>query len=171
MRIRVLFYKAMRDGHIVDDGISLWTKLFNWNTPPYSHVEIWWPLCGSFSKGFCFTSTMRGEDNGTTVRPASEVLTHPERWDYVEILVDDDIANMAIARAREAAHNNKGYDKWALASFFGFRNAGSEGKDICSEVAYMFLVWCFVFFSKGRPSPRRLYKWLKKLGYRARPLT
>lgn len=158
---RVLSYRAERDGHCLDDGISLWTKLFNWKTPPYSHAEIW-----LLDEDKCFTSTMRGEWNGTVIRPASEVLTHPERWDYFEIQVEVAVYNAAVQKARLAAEANKGYDKPALLSFFFPIRFGSKGKDICSEVTERFLVWCDVFDKETKPSPRRLARNLMRLGYR-----
>ena len=80
---------------------------FNWKTgkfeflPWYSHCEIWVPQFNEARPGIqyeeqwftgsdvysgpnnylgtCYTSTMRGDHNGTVSRPASEVLTHPGR--------------------------------------------------------------------------------------------
>lgn len=60
MIIRILFYKAERDGHPLDDAINIYTALFNfprprWNPKKwwqeikqwwkgcYSHVELWVP--------------------------------------------------------------------------------------------------------------------------------
>jgi len=194
MKIRVLFYKAQKDGHMVDDGISLWTKLFNWNTPPYSHVEIWWPdKIDGFDKacvpgratcecsggtttvtmdytdteycGRCFTSTMRGEDNGTVLRSANEVLTHPKRWDYIEITVAEEDALTAKGLARLAAQANSGYDFFCILGFFLPFRVRSKEKNICSEAVQKFLVWCKVFPKKKIWSPRRLSKQLDKLGY------
>ncbi len=84
MKLRVLFYKAKWDGHLLDDLISSWTWLFNMGTGPYSHAEIWIPDENSYDddgfygmyeksyypesrtvmtwknwKGTCYTSTMR----------------------------------------------------------------------------------------------------------------
>ena len=181
MKIRVLFYKAQKDGHVVDDGISLWTKLFNWNTPPYSHVEIWWPdKDGKFTNpyvgnsatpvGECFTSTMRGEDNGTVIRPAGEVLTHPKRWDYIEITVAEEDALTAKGLALLAAQANSGYDFFCILGFFLPFRVRSKEKNICSEAVQKFLVWCKVFPKKKIWSPRRLSKQLDKLGYITTPL-
>jgi hypothetical protein len=41
--IRLLLYKAGKDGKWMDNAISLWTKLWNSGTGPYSHAEIWIP--------------------------------------------------------------------------------------------------------------------------------
>ena len=114
MKMRILFYRAkFGDKKLLDNLISGWTGLFNWGTIRASHVEIWVadetkksPLCehgfcrrgtvfadGSREShlwlGTCYTSTMRGDDNGTVKRPASGVLTHPERWCYVEVEVEE----------------------------------------------------------------------------------
>lgn len=112
-KVRFVFYRAKfnlinvirgkRKPHLIDDGISLWTGLFNWWTPGYSHVEVW--IQDMYSEvhnafdvrhfvgnnsGICYTSTMRGKDNGTVSRPASEVFKHPERWEYIEFDVTDE---------------------------------------------------------------------------------
>ena len=161
MKVRVLFYRAERDGHAIDDAISLWTKLFNWHTPPYSHCEIWWPTETyprhfDWKAGRCFTSTMRGDDNGTVIRPASDVLTHPERWDYIEIDVDPIKLAAAIGLAQLFAKQNKGYDILCLLGFFFPWRLRNKKKDICSEVCQKFLVWCGIFPDYKVWSPRRL---------------
>jgi len=167
--IRVLEYKYT--GKFLNWAISAWTGLFNWNTPRYSHSEIWWP--DEFGKFFnstgivgeCFTSTMRGDYNGTVIRPARSVIKYAGRWDYFEIEVDDPKFKSAECWARIAAKRNKGYDKPAVMSFFLPIRFGSSSKDICSETAYSFLLQCGVFEVAKIPSPRRLAKWLMKLGY------
>ena len=200
MKIRVLFYRAERDGHWLDDGISLWTKLFNWKTKPYSHCEIWWPdadgrfetvsdkieaSCKSDAGGTtytiempptvkyhgeCFTSTMRGKHNGTVIRPAYTVLTHPERWDYCEILVSDNVGEMAKENARLFAENNEGYDLLCILGFFLPWRLRSYDKDICSEVVQKFLCWCRVFSEFKVWSPRRLSTKVIAKGYKIVPL-
>ena len=185
MKLRVLFYRAERDGHWLDDGISLWTKLFIWKTKPYSHCEVWWPDAegrflnegsdgvGLFFTGFageCFTSTMRGKHNGTVIRPAYTVLTHPERWDYCEILVSDNVGEMAKENARLFAENNEGYDLLCILGFFLPWRLRSYDKDICSEVVQKFLCWCRVFSEFKVWSPRRLSAKLIEKGYKIVPL-
>ena len=122
MKFRLIFYKAKFDGHLLDDAIAQWTRMFNGVfVPLYSHVEVWWPdENGEFTYthvnmkyrnpigdtvylGETYTSTMRGDNNGTVIRPASDILKHPERWDYMEFEVDDEIFNMAKANARYRA--------------------------------------------------------------------
>ena len=179
MKIRELYYRAAKDKHWLDNGISTWTKIFNWGTGPYSHAEIWWPDEGEFKEhafvddeyiGECFTSTMRGKDNGTVIRPAREVLKHPERWDYIEREVPDDIAREAIHNARVAARNNQGYDKACIAGFFLPWRIRSKDKDICSEIAQKFLVWIKIFPKYKVWSPRRLSKRSVSKGGVIRPL-
>lgn len=44
MKIRVIYYRSKwGDGHSIDNLISMYTGLFNWFTPNYSHVELWIP--------------------------------------------------------------------------------------------------------------------------------
>ena len=114
--IRVAEYKYT--GKPLNWAISAWTGLFNPGTPRYSHTEIWIPdengLFGGYDGhlhggyegqyfGECFTSTMRGDWNGTVIRPASEVLTHSRRWDYFELEVEDVDYKEAVHLARVAA--------------------------------------------------------------------
>ena len=172
MNIRYAFYRAGKDGHWVDNAISIYTGLFNPGTGPYSHVETWWPgNNGNFKKGECFTSTMRGDLNGTVIRRASEVFTHPERWDVCEIEVANKLVYAAGAKAIWAAQKNKGYDKPALSSFFLPWRSGSKDKDICSEVCKRFAMWCHIVDNDHIESPRRFSRTLTRLGYQIYPLT
>ena len=175
--VRFLFYLAdNRDNQRLDDSISWWTKWFNPGTPPVSHEEVWWGdslLFKSFSGnlvGECFTSTLRGENNGTVIRPASEVLTHPERWIYFEVDIDIRIFEEARHNARVAVRNNKGYDKSAIPSFFWFWRFGSKTKDICSEVSKRFGMWIGIFDNDKIESPRRQYKRFLDMGLKPRRL-
>jgi len=192
-KIRILFYKSkVGDGHWIDNGISLWTKLFNWRTKNYSHVEVWWANeKGNFEEpevddaydptgkwvfvGQCFTSTMRGKENGTVIRDASEVLKNPGRWDVAEIEI---VSTFRIGRAKLYAEleakENKGYDKLCIADFFNpFRRwirLHAKDKNICSEAGDKFLLWCGIFCKLTQPSPRRLSRKLIEKGYKIRPL-
>lgn len=172
MLIRFAQYRAGIDGKVLDNFISLWTGLFTWDSEPYSHSEVWWPdEYGNFDKGEAFTSTMRGKVNGTVIRPALEVFRHPQRWDYFEIEVEDEFAFMAIAMARMAAKNNQGYDKPAILSFFCPWRFGSEGKDICSEVAKRYAMWCNLVDNDRIESPRKWGRTLTRLGHKAKRLS
>ena len=164
--IRISFYIAGFDGHLLDNAIAFFTGLGNWGTPPVSHTEVWWTDVGKlFASGECYTSTMRGKNNGTVIRPAHEVIQNPKRWLYFELCVPDDLYERAKLHARVAVENNCGYDRWTIASFFWFKRFGKSNQEICSEVAYSFLYDCGVFTTKGLcPSPRRLCQWLMNLG-------
>lgn len=179
MKIRVLYYRAERDGHVLDDGISAWTWLFNPGTGPYSHVEIWIPhpdfgfeyktIVGY--TGMCYTSTMRGEDNGTVMRSADKVLKHPERWDYTEIDVEPRLVAHAVQMAEARVERNQGYAKVAIAGFFLPIRIQSKDKRICSEETQHFLVWCEVFHDYATWSPRRLSRKITDLGHEIKPLS
>ena len=177
-RIRFVFYVAKfewrnlfikgRKIRVVDDGISLWTGLFNWFTPGYSHMSVWiesdfrdfkayvldYEHKAKFLSftGTCYTSTMRGDDNGTVSRPASTVFTHPERWEYIEFEVTDESFEEAKAWADERVKNNKGYSKRDLLRFAmplwmlkGLKIADPD-REICSEHgegwAMRLVYWC-----------------------------
>ena len=169
--IRVLNYKYT--GKWLNWSISIWTGLFNKGTPPYSHSEIWFHREDRFKSkvdetvftGECFTSTMRGDVNGTVLRSAYMVVKHPERWEYFEISVEDNVYDQVYTKAKTAALANEGYDKPALLSFFFPVRFGSGVKDICSEVTYRALCWAGIFKKPAMPSPRRQARWLMDLGY------
>lgn len=88
------------DGHCLDNLIDEYSHIFNLNVPKQlrcSHVELHFPddagrycdVSGNFL-GMMHTSTMRGkEENGVVMREASTVLTHSDRWDYMQIPVSD----------------------------------------------------------------------------------
>ena len=149
-KVRFVFYRAKLDIinvirrkrklHLVDDGISLWTGLFNWGTPPYSHMSVWIPnangefvyevdllpagrdnldilKAGYEYLGTCYTSTMRGDANGTVSRPASGVFKNPKRWEYIEFEVTDESFEEAKHWADERVRLNKGYSKRDLLRF------------------------------------------------------
>ncbi len=170
---RLLEYKAkFGDHHIVDDLISITTKPCNWNTPPYSHSEIWWPnpyhsnIDLAWEEGECFTSTLRDEAKGTTIRPASQVLTHPDRWEYIELPADPIRLAAAIGLARLAVINNEGYDYLRLLGILTRLGFGTTGKDVCSEICERFMVWCGIFKKETKPSPRRLGRNVMRLGFK-----
>ena len=161
-RIRYVFYIAKlewrnilpgRKIRLIDDGISLWTGLFNWFTPGYSHWEGWIGRenGGQFEMldfiyhaanrfyGTCYTSTMRGKDNGTVSRPASTVFTHPERWEYIEFEVTDESFEEAKAWADERVAGKHKYSMKDIRRFFmplwmlkKFKWDDPE-REICSE--------------------------------------
>jgi len=164
----------------------------------YSHVEIWLPDEGGFfvkcistgwiakhdndkviiSKeicGQCFTSTMRGDDNGTVIRPASEVLTHPERWDYIEIIEPyDHVYKEAVKWAYQQVHRNQGYNKRTILDFFNpfrrTRKSGKDEKNICSVAVEGFLWKLGMFENWMIWSPVKLWWKLYKQGRKTKSL-
>ena len=106
---------------------------YNWRLLKYpvSHEEIWLPdLAGDFETvdygghferlwcGQCFSSTTRGDANGVRFAPASEVIgKHPERWEYIEVEVDDYRFEVFMDEATRLV--GAGYDYWGV---FGFLN-------------------------------------------------
>jgi len=167
----------------------------------YSHVEVWvqgkyFPshchcpdeavmvfetpdLPGEYN-GTCYTSTMRGEYNGTVKRPAQEVFTHPERWDWQEYEVTDDSFEDAKAWAdyRTRPDVNKGYGvktifRFALPLWFVKKTKLDDPKrEICSEHAegWGVRLWRCIRWMKTIPltipllneirirSPRKLFR-------------
>ena len=190
MKIRVLFYK--HNHPFVNLAIQVWTGLFNWRTKPYSHCEIWVPDGkGRFGGGFiydpsfavayggtCYTSTMRGEYNGTVKRPAGEVLNHPDRWDYFEIEISDfDYKRLLIDMDSDCSVND-GYGVRMLLQFFNpFAKmrvqdarypvcSGRVQKWLVKNIAQFIRAWC----KQMLWSPRRLSRKLVKLGYKVAAL-
>lgn len=167
---RVLSYRAkIGDGHLLDNGIDLWTALWNpevWKHPELrcSHKEIWIPdpkdgyviyeevingLYRSVNEhnGTCYTSTMgraggsKRKYNGVCKRPASEVLIHPERWFYEEWEAPEEAINYAIAWAEKEIILNKGYDVLDICKYFlPVRTQNLEDhKMICSGFTWAFM--------------------------------
>ena len=131
-----------------------------------SHVENWSPdedgrfLYGVTGvneyfvfKGQMFTSTMimngaNGYKDGIVTRPASDILTHPERWMYSEFDVPKAGLDYSIAWCKEMVDNNKGYDKKDIYNFFKIDGKKriqdvNDGKLICSGATWaaMYKIW------------------------------
>ncbi len=168
---QVAIYMAkFGDGHFIDDGIAFHTGFWNgllWTLCNPSKVkEIWKLVRYRFSHieihnlqtDECFTSTMRGELNGTVIRPASEVFVRPERWMVIKMYKMDFIFNRAWSLAVVAAKYNKGYDKKCIIGFFLPWRIHDKLKNICSEAVQMFLVWCGTFVILKVWSPLRLVR-------------
>ncbi len=124
--------------------------------------------------GTCFTSTLRGDDNGTVMRPACDILKNPHRWDYMEIEVLDEDYDRAKAWADEQCKNNKGYNKKTVADFFNpFRKTHKPVEDeqnICSVAVQGFL-WKMYMFNKWMIwSPLKLWWKLDKMGHETKSL-
>jgi hypothetical protein len=173
MKIRVLFYKAKVDGKLLDDAISIYTGVLpcNWGTEGYSHVEIWWPDdYGSFEivsdsgnayyVGECFSSTTRGQWKGVRVAPTDEVLKHPDRWDCLEMEVEDDL----FYKAKDTIWSEIGkpYDHKGIFGFFWPWPVQDKNKWYCSEIVAFFLFLVKKLLKREvRISPRRLSKLLR----------
>lgn len=172
----------------------------------YSHVEVWMPdengeftlripckywegrMIGDEEEyhktlylGHCFTSTMRGEVNGTVIRQARDVLgKHPERWDIQFYECSDEDYEDAVEWAEWQAEHNVGYNTATIANFFNpFRKTviskdhflPPRRKNICSVacqgfdwMAGLFKKWCIW-------SPLKLWYKTDKLGFPTKPLT
>jgi len=195
---RVALYKAkIGDGKFIDDGISVYTSLVNiigllcvfnfklaWEIIKrrYSHIEIWWKTTEQewfdekgIATGMMFTSTMRQDMAGTVVRPAQEVLTHLDRWDCMEIEVDDSDYWDAICWAYRQAKSNKGYNVGTILNFFNplrtTQRPSTDDKNICSVAAQGFCWIAGVFESWIIWSPIKLWWKLYNLGYKTFSLT
>ena len=169
MKFQVVVYQArFFDGTIIDNGISLHTGFWNglgWfiRYPKeffktlklllyrIAHIEI-----RRLDTGECFTSTMRGDNNGTVIRHEKDVLTDKTRWKAITLEVEDSIFNYAWENAKQEAMNNKGYDKKCIGGFFLPWRLHSIYKNICSEAVQKFLKWCGFFRSYHVWSPLRL---------------
>lgn len=170
MKCRVLFYKSKwGDGHWIDNLISLWTR------SKYSHVEIWLPneigkFRGNLGRiyGTCWTSTMRGEDNGTVMRDASGVIQNPERWDYIEL--DVIFVEQMMLYMEGAVNNNMGYSKWDLLKFASLYHFDDKTRNICSEFCNNALFFAMILKKFGIVSPGKLHKILTKLGHETKEL-
>ena len=139
----------------MDDLISWWTWPWNIGTGPYGHAEVWTPEIISrkgeifdfpqykqkkgWSKvftGTCYTSTLRDNYKGTCKRPASEVLKHPERWDYMEFDIPEDDYNRLVYWMDLEVENNKGYDMKASLSHLTPWRFHNIDKNNCSEFGH-----------------------------------
>ena len=155
MKIRFLLYRARfefrsflktRRIHLMDDLISWWTWLWNIGTGPYGHAEVWLPdesmfdcglpHCADCYFGTCYTSTLRDNYKGTCKRPASEVIKHPERWDYVEVEIEEKDYNRLVYWMDLEVENNKGYDMKASLSHLTPWRFHDIDKNNCSEFGH-----------------------------------
>ena len=195
-KIRALLYKTpkFKWKYRYNWLISIWTR--SW----YSHTEIWTPddygefrgvVVGGMttrtdaigntitsyahkdiSVGTCWTSTTRGNANGTVKRDASEVLKHPENWDYVEIEVDLENYNYDyfMGYMEKEVKANKGYSRWDLLKFISPIHFPDKKRNICSEFVNNALAEASVFEKRGIISPKKLAKKLQKKGYKIQSL-
>lgn len=127
----------------------------------YSHTEIWKPdkkgmfitppenlatkplikwFKSNVFTGTCYTSTMgqvrnknAPPEDGTVKRPANQVLKNPERWDYVEVDLEDKDFDRLIYWMDLEVENNLGYGKRDTLKFFGLGFLADKLRNICSE--------------------------------------
>ncbi len=159
MRIRFLYYGTRKDGKIMDDIIGRTTHKANkkrmlaygWEpdqVPMLAHGEVMLFNTDGLRVGTCYTSTMgqmrdRGiiknllsKGDGTVSRPSSEVLTHPERWYYIDVDVSIDLFFIVENYLMTEVLNNQGYDFLCILSFLcGVRFHASK-RNICSEIQH-----------------------------------
>ncbi len=181
--IRELWY--INPKKLLNRLIAATTWLPNMDTEPVSHTEVWEPgKNGNFIEitytprygdipphdpgiiylGQCWTSTTRGDANGTVVRPASEVLDHPENWLYTEHEVDYGHFLHARDNATRRVARNKGYSWRDLGRyimplwFLKGTGLADNGREICSEHVETWNVDMGVLDEKLLRSPRRLCK-------------
>ncbi len=193
-KYRVIMYKAKwGDDSIVDNVIDIWTMLVNlpyvmwrekfnpkevwrfikWN---YAHVEIWIPQYLSPNEpraidwwnGDCYTSTMRGDDDGTVVRSVRDVILDKSRWDYAELEAES-THDYKTARfwANHEVVTNTGYAKEDIKMFIPIARhfAKKNKRNICSEFTDKFMVECKNLAKHRMMSPRRqAYIIFKELG-------
>lgn len=179
--IRALFYKTpkFKFKYWVNWLISIRTM------SKYSHCSIWTPKEDGFFdddfivpkltyyQGTCYTSTMRGDDNGTVKRDASLVLDHPERWEYVEIEMHSEFHKCIVEWMDEQVEANKGYSKWDILKFISPIHFPDTKRNICSEFVNNALCVSNVFGEDGWGiiSPKAVLKKLLKCGYKVRSLS
>ncbi len=185
MHIRFAFHKG-RDS-FVGKGIIAWTGFlclfYNWRLLKYSysHEEEWTPnSAGKFDTteipitnnfyGKCFSSTTRGDWKGVRFAPASEVVgKHPDRWDYIEVDVDEERLEVALAEGKRLVGAK--YDFWGIFGFiqpFAFQD---PKKYFCSELCDWFKVLLRIYpFRHNRISPRRAAYLLAKMYGEPKPL-
>lgn len=121
--------------------------------------------------GKCWTSTLRGEDNGTVCRDAAPVLKHPKNWIYFEIEVDAKRYDAVVKMMKAAVKNNKGYSNWDVLKFISPVHFPDNDRFICSEFVIWVLFWLDLSPTKGIVSPGYIYKMLIKMGCEAKELS
>lgn len=166
MKIRFAFHKPLGERG-VGKAIVAWTwflgLFYNWRVLKYnySHVEVWLPnSLGKFKMygkitGECFSSTTRGDAEGVRFAPAYQVIgKHPERWDRIEVDVDEERLEVAVEEARRLVGAK--YDYLGL---FGFMNPFAVQDDkrwYCSEICDWFACLLGIYPERHkRISPRR----------------
>lgn len=150
--IKLAFYKPQDIwGYI----IAGWTKIFNWGSPLYCHVEIGFLVDGIWK---WYSSASRNWDGTTGTRwiDNDRLFEHPERWDVYNVEpVRPELDMIATCEAEKG----KKYDWWGIAGFttlLGLLN--DKNKWYCSEICH------YVFFGQweSRVSPEKFYAECKR---------
>lgn len=152
-KMRGAWYKPQKGdwfGHL----ISGYTRLFNWGSPEYCHVEVGIEKDG---KWLWYSSASKNSNGTTGTRFLEEpvLFQHPERWDVYEFEALRSADDMLKTCYNELG---KPYD-WAgifgFATIFGQLNA--KGKWYCSEICQ------YVFTGEWvkRISPERFFALVK----------
>ena len=146
--VKFAYYKP-KWNDVFGQLIAWYTRLFNWSSKGYSHVEIGFMYEG---KRLWFSSASKNKNgpNGVRYIDEKDLFIHPERWDiktYQPLFSD--------RKMKETADSllGKPYDWAGLFGFIEpFDELNAKNKWYCSEVCYrvFFGVW------KKRVSPERL---------------
>lgn len=136
----------------------------------YTTVTITEPVYELKFYGTCYTSTMRGDDNGTVKRDASLVLDHPENWDYIEIPLTDEQYASLITWMDYAVKHNKGYAMWDIMKFVSPVHFADNLRNICSEFCNNGTCAVNILKGWGIISPKAWLKKLLKCGYKVKSL-
>jgi hypothetical protein len=177
-KVRILFYvtpKKFKWKYKVNFLISLWTR------SKYSHCEVWVAEHNGYGFiqtttehpdpsrigevefiGTCYTSTLRGESNGTVKRPASEVLDHPENWMYIEAEMPTGNYNSMMRFLENEVRLNKGYSKRDLMKFLSPVHFPDNKRNICSEIVNNALCVGLLLRGFGIIDPKEVSKKLLK---------
>ena len=176
MKLRSIFHKPEGE-HGIGKWIVVWTwflalfydhKALKYN---YSHEELWIPdENGAFRHivnspfkpprqyyvGQCFSSTTRGDSKGVRFAPASEVLKHPERWEYIEFEVNEALyADILIFMEMHAKWKTK-YDFAGIMGFVVPFAPQDDDRWYCSELCNYIKAELNVIDDYSEPiSPRR----------------
>ncbi len=180
-------------GKVIVGLTWLYALFYSWKALKYhfSHEEAWIPddsycertgINAVIHKGFvaeatggtsysnfhryigqCFSSTTRGKVNGVRFAPASEVLKHPERWDYIEVEVDAFRLEVALEEAKKL--EGKKYDFLGILGFVSPLIIQDRKRWYGSEICNWFKCLCGIQKLDKRISPRRAaYLLAKKWG-------
>jgi len=191
MKVRFLYHKPIGEhgmGKAIVGLTWVYALFYSWKALKfnYSHEEIWLPdedecfervsmpmecdkILSREYLGKCFSSTTRGDAEGVRFAPASEVLKHPERWDYVECIVSDNAYEGFKAEADKLV--GKKYD---FLGIFGFLNpfpVHSKMKWYCSEICNWAKKLLRITRKKSkRISPRKSAYKMVKAGHKLKSL-